>query len=194
MKTRLHLFVKPPKSFLLLSMLCFLLFTNIKCKKDNVKPIDKLPAATQIGANTFGCLVDGKAFLPSVGLGITSTLSSIYDYSTGYLYIYANKTDNKDFMATVKLQSIGIFLQENKTYPLTEYNVNTKASGDYELYYYNQGPPAISYRTDNQSSGSITITKLDLVKRIISGTFAFDAKNGSGEIIHITDGRFDVTL
>ncbi|RYE12239.1 MAG: hypothetical protein EOP34_11205, partial [Rickettsiales bacterium] len=146
----------------------------------------KLPAATQIGANSFGCMVNGKVFLPSVGSGITSTLRSTYDSSTGYLNLFANNTSNKDFMITVHLQAVGILLQENKIYQLTEYNINNKASGSYELYYYNQGPPTIYYRTNNQTTGTLTITKLDLVKQILSGTFAFDSVNGSGEIVHIT--------
>jgi len=34
------------------------------CKKEKmVEEIDKLPAATQNGANTFGCLVNGKAWI-----------------------------------------------------------------------------------------------------------------------------------
>jgi hypothetical protein len=37
------------------------------CKKNNNSnnsPIDQLPPATQIGANTFGCLINGQAFTP----------------------------------------------------------------------------------------------------------------------------------
>ena len=33
------------------------------CKKDNFRE-DTLPPVTQIGANTFGCLVNGKVFVP----------------------------------------------------------------------------------------------------------------------------------
>ena len=37
------------------------------CDKDDNKPkteLEKLPPATQTGAQTFGCLIDGKAFVP----------------------------------------------------------------------------------------------------------------------------------
>ena len=38
------------------------------CKKNE---LNALPPATQVGANTFGCLVDGKAWVPS-GKGLFS--------------------------------------------------------------------------------------------------------------------------
>jgi hypothetical protein len=43
------------------------LLTLFSCSKDDnksQKPIDQLPPATQVGANTAGCLVNGEAFLP----------------------------------------------------------------------------------------------------------------------------------
>jgi len=33
-------------------------------KKDNNNNADSLPPATQTGANTLGCLVNGKVFVP----------------------------------------------------------------------------------------------------------------------------------
>lgn len=40
------------------------LLTASGCKKNKLSELDKLPPATQTGANTFGCLVNGKAYLP----------------------------------------------------------------------------------------------------------------------------------
>ncbi|RYE23581.1 MAG: hypothetical protein EOP45_06760 [Sphingobacteriaceae bacterium] len=183
-----------PNKFFFLYLISIVLMAS-NCKKDSVEnELSKLPAVTYTGTNTFGCLVNGKAFLPSVGPGITSTLRSTYDSSIGFLNLFANNTSNKDVMTTVHLQAVGTLLQENKIYPLTEYSINNKASGSYELYYPNQGPPSIYYRTNNQTTGTLTITKLDLVKHILSGTFTFDSINGSGEIVHVTDGRFDVVF
>ena len=52
---------------LLLMLLATVFFTA--CNKDDSFPpgtseIDKLPPLTTVGANTVGCLVNGKAFLP----------------------------------------------------------------------------------------------------------------------------------
>ena len=40
-----------------------MLLCAASCKKEKIAEIDKLPAATQTGANTFGCLVNGKVFV-----------------------------------------------------------------------------------------------------------------------------------
>jgi len=48
--------------------LFFLLSTillSLRCRKDKTaNPVDQLPPLTTVGANTFGCLVNGSAFLP----------------------------------------------------------------------------------------------------------------------------------
>lgn len=53
------LFSKCPS---LLIVFTFLLLIASSCKKDANK--DKLPPATQTGENTFGCLVNGKVYIP----------------------------------------------------------------------------------------------------------------------------------
>lgn len=48
-----------------------------------------------------------------------------------------------------------------------------------------------NFITDSQNTGTITITKFDKINKIVSGTFNFKAKNQNGEIVIISDGRFD---
>lgn len=36
-----------------------------QCKKHDPDPVDQLPPATQTGANTFGCLLNGQLWTPS---------------------------------------------------------------------------------------------------------------------------------
>ncbi len=48
------------------------------------------------------------------------------------------------------------------------------------------------YDTDDQNSGELTITRLDLNTQIISGTFFFDVIDGEGELREIREGRFDM--
>jgi hypothetical protein len=55
----------------------------VQCRKNDdapAKPEDQLPAATQTGANTFGCLVNGQPYSPSGNNG-TSNYAVIYDPS-----------------------------------------------------------------------------------------------------------------
>ena len=51
----------------------FFLLMNTNCKKDDddtKTALEQLPQATQTGAQTFGCLIDGKPFIPdSFGSG-----------------------------------------------------------------------------------------------------------------------------
>ena len=48
------------------------------------------------------------------------------------------------------------------------------------------------FDTDNQNSGKLTITQLDLDAQIVSGTFFFDVIDQNGELREIRDGRFDM--
>ncbi|MBQ0767738.1 MAG: hypothetical protein KBT58_00490, partial [Bizionia sp.] len=51
---------------LLLAFALLLIVSNCNKNDDDqpTNPIDQLPPATQTGANTFGCLLDGEPFLP----------------------------------------------------------------------------------------------------------------------------------
>ena len=40
-----------------------------QCKKNDPTPLAQLPPATQTGANTFGCLVNGQVWLPNQNYG-----------------------------------------------------------------------------------------------------------------------------
>ena len=42
------------------------------------------------------------------------------------------------------------------------------------------------------NKGEVNITKLDLVNKIISGTFWFDVKDNLGVVHQIREGRFDM--
>src|SRR5579875_54384 len=81
MKTLNRLFMKTLKTLSLFSVLCILLFTNMKCKKYFPDPgPETLPAETQTGARTFGCLVDGKVWLPKGNFPYSSLNTTIqYD-------------------------------------------------------------------------------------------------------------------
>ncbi|WP_397337511.1 DUF6252 family protein [Paenimyroides tangerinum] len=57
----------------------------------------------------------------------------------------------------------------------------------YEQSHYNE-----RYTDNINYKGEFTITKLDLQKQIISGTFWFDVKDPkTGEKIEVREGRFD---
>ena len=66
-----------PNRFVAMRLLPALLGLS-QCKKNDPNPVDQLPPATQTGANTFGCLVNGQPWLPQ-GYNDTSNYSISYD-------------------------------------------------------------------------------------------------------------------
>ena len=157
-----------------------LILTLFSCSKDRLTP------ATQTGANTFSCKIDGKVFKPAESGGLSFGGPPITVYNLHYngftLLASYNRTDNgqtpKDIVINLHyLQSIGIY--ELKNFPNAVYR-----------YSYAYGP---EYHTNNTYTGQINITRCDTVNKIYSGTFFFRAINDStGKIVNITDGRFDV--
>ena len=67
-----------------------LLLLNAACNSDDdnnpVDPVDELPPATQVGAQTFGCLINGEPFLPPK-LG-SNRASAFYQFVDGRLHVY----------------------------------------------------------------------------------------------------------
>jgi hypothetical protein len=59
------------------------------CKKDDVNksPVDQLPPATQEGALTFGCLINGEPFV------VTNTSRMVAIYQQGRLQLGAEKKE-----------------------------------------------------------------------------------------------------
>lgn len=162
-----------------------MLIANISCKKE----IDRLPPATQTGANTFGCLIDGKAWVPTGSPGI---FVNIYPTSGGFLIDTKGRL-NVFLDAESGSDNMQIFLKYATTpgtYPL---NKNTDPNLVYPESY---GAYSINgqedYVTDASHTGTVTITYADTVKGIVSGTFEMEVyQKSTGKIHQITNGRFD---
>ena len=158
----------------------------VACKKNE---LNALPPATQTGANTFGCLVNGKAWVPQKGGLFTDK-----PLEGGYLLV-GNQL-NLWIQATGKDGS-GLDLWVEKP----------SLTGEYELkydtgikptvllprnygYYYQSGT---GYITAPQYTGRLIVSRTDTIKGILSGTFEFTARNAkTGQTVSVTDGRFDL--
>lgn len=164
------------------------------CSRDNDRPkteLEKLPPATQTGANTAGCLVNGVAFLPKGYIPPGNLQCNYNDGANFSLFIGERIMDG----ATDNLRSIYVFsynqnLHDNVgvTFPLSEYGPNSK-SGEYVIS--NNDLGEIHYETNSIVTGELKITYHNYNPPIISGTFWFDAINSSGEIVQVREGRFD---
>ena len=169
------------------NMLLILLLTLLNsCGNDDdqpTNPIDQLPTATQTGANTFGCLLDGEAFIPNGGI---NPLDCVYQFvGGGYFFaLQGNKRNTNNDLIRIGLGTNRLQIEEEQTYDLLE-NAEGNASGTYRFNF--DSPYTTSVHT-----GELTITKLDQVNQVVSGTFWFDVKDSNGTVHQIREGRFDM--
>lgn len=169
-------------------LLIFLATTISCCNKDDdnppVEPVDQLPPATQTGARTFGCLLDGEVFLP--GTNTPNPLDCVYQYVNGsyYFTLQSNRRINGSDLQAMAILSNAFQIEEGFTYDLKE-NIPNSVAG-----YYSFNLDA-NY-TSEIHTGELKITKLDYDNHIVSGTFWFDVKDSNGVVHEIRDGRFDV--
>ncbi len=180
------------KKFLLIAVcLCSLIITTNSCKKDKLTELEKLPPATQTGANTFGCLVNGKAFLPYTNCSFICDPPLQFTYDPGrFGGQFAIQVENSVFKSTIifGLDSVitaGRFI----------YSQNNNHSIRFS-YSPNNNICDLSTIIDSQVSatGYVDILKFDLLQGIISGTFEFTLSKTGCETINITNGRFDAKL
>jgi hypothetical protein len=162
------------------------------CKKKNEDPLSQLPAATQTGANTFGCLINGVAFTPHSNSFLNSDRQCNYIYLNGgyYFTVGASNDSNNDYGLSLIIGTTILSVNEGQTLKLENYNQAGKAFGTYTISYNTKADNG--YETNTNSSGQLHITKFDQTNQIISGTFFYDATNAQGDIVHVTDGRFDM--
>jgi hypothetical protein len=165
-------------------LLCLSVVLIVGCTKNDDA---QLPEVTHHGANTFGCKINGQIFSVSgkAYLGHTEGVT-LYASST-----YAWYVKGKAGKESLTLQF--------------DFNSNPKVPGTFEMgrsepyrghyFYYPDGTVptgSTEWITDEVNKGTVTVTHYTAA--YASGTFAFDAKNGDGNIVHITDGRFDISF
>lgn len=172
-------------------ILLFALTLTLSCCNKDDNPFlskDQLPAETQTGANTVGCLINGQVYLPSQS-GINSPINCQYEYINNEFFFIMSFSDDKNSGPNVSVQTLRINLSQGETYILNKNSIDngdfTGGGGAYRLSSTNK------YYTNAIKTGELKITRVDLSNSIISGTFWFDAINSNGEIVQIRSGRFD---
>jgi hypothetical protein len=164
------------------------------CKKEQSE-LEKLPDATQNGANTAGCLIDGKAF---VATGWGSGMSKVPGVAGGF-YV--------DTIYWLRLNGV----YDNRNTSLSLFLRNGHKPGRYEL---NTTTPIVpqagmlqarnhaaftiidtgeTFATSSDATGFIQIDMASLPTSS-AGTFEFSAASLTepGKVIRVTNGRFDV--
>ncbi|CAM4188620.1 hypothetical protein [Gillisia limnaea] len=168
----------------LLLIILFLSFVSCSKQDDCDNPVDCLPPATQTGAGTIGCLINGEVFRPGGSQFPGPTQRAVYNTSVEGKYYFSltakNRSTNKSIGILLRDQQIG----EGETYFLISEGEFT----NFAVYNIN----IIEFQTNNEFTGEITFSKFDDINGIVSGTFWFDGINEEGEIVEIREGRFDM--
>ena len=183
-------------------------FSLICCNKDEDKtPIEQLPPATTTGANTAGCIINGKIIIPkngtpdfigtpyglrlSVGINFWPNKNDYWqleianknDSNTGGIILWVKNmfTGNGDYIVG---QSNGELNSDGPNN--NQIIVGIKVNGVNKTYW------------SSTNSGIIKITRSDLATgiSIYSGTFSCTLynKDNPSETIQVTDGRFDINV
>jgi hypothetical protein len=175
----------------LLSMVGLLLQCRHQDPAPAPTPEDQLPPATQTGAGTFGCLLNGKPWTPSGNSGTPNFLVN-YDptYQGGHLAVTAfRKLDNNGHTQALGLS--GEQLTKTGTYVLDN-SITLQSPGLYNAGFTDNSKtsPCDEYLFKPASRiGKFTITRLD--KEVVSGTFEFTLIQPGCDTLRITNGRFD---
>ncbi|GAA3930553.1 hypothetical protein GCM10022406_14860 [Hymenobacter algoricola] len=163
-----------------------------KCKQDDPTPEEQLPPATQTGANTFGCLVNGQVYTPS-GYNGTSDYAVLYDpaYNGGSLDVRTYRYTKSAESTKLSIIIGGDSINHVGTYSLT-------ATGSRGALLFDRSKPSPCDRFAGgvgvYTKGILTLTRLDLNAGIISGTFEFTLAKPGCDTIRVTQGRFDKKL
>jgi hypothetical protein len=173
-------------------------FTSCK-KYTNSQEVQTLPPITQIGANTFGCKINGVVWVPHYPceLFVPSDIEleyNIYPLSSSQILplmftLNAGKIESPYsgfFNIGPNAQSIALGISDTGNY----------AS---RLAIQLISNPIFAQTAYGNPRDTFLITKVDTIRQIISGVFSFtmyypESGNSSGafDSLKITDGRFDL--
>jgi hypothetical protein len=176
-----------------LTLILFMAITVVACKKV-AAPDSVFPTETTEGKNTFGAYVDGVPFIASTTLfGQVRPVNAMYEpgpngyFPSGFLNI--NGIDaryGQEQAGSITIQKQGVF--STGEYPLS----NDRNCTDYNLCdlggYDRSSVPRVYF----VASGTLTITRLDTLQKIIAGRFSFVAVDTLGNRRQVTGGVFDI--
>ena len=191
--------------YLFLSFLV-LLFGCTKTETTNTQ--ETLPPITQVGANTAGCIIDGKVLVPKNGSQAIGGFP-VYGFTYNLGYYYGNPSFNDYFALRITnrkdVNGDEIYLHlSDMTQGVGDYIIE-QSNGQYYINSLHNNNIVVkrnfntNYETtylSNSNAGKITITRFDYPNKIISGIFSCSLynKDNPTETIQITEGRFDVNL
>lgn len=167
---------------------------------DAQNPEPTLPPVTTTGANTFGCNVNGKLWLPNKkknsdlpniegGIKARWKTDGKYDVNFYDFLLFANNGKGEGFQIYLnRLSSAGT---SPLIYPFNIWPGCSQCDVSYGYYYTKDK----RYSSLEVVESRVNLTRYDTLNLIFSGNFSFTAKNRSGnDTVRITDGRFDIDM
>ncbi len=192
----------------LITMLLLIILIGCSSDDSNSNPESQLPPITQTGENTFGCLIDGKLFIPRDGAGTLGGSDKGFmfwgdptdnlQYNEIEINDYKSERTAKLLIHIQNLHQIGV-----GTYTINLSNGMSNIDGYNHNYMhcriFNDETNNYQYYRSFENSGELKITKYQVTNqesqnKIVSGTFSCRLKNSSNpnDIIEVTLGRFDI--
>ena len=167
-----------------------ILLISASCKKTKTEPteIEKLPPITQTGAKTFGCLVNGKAWIPegyesptpNYRVEVDPTFNDGVFGISCYKIFSWNPYKREDItFGSDSIKSTGLFTVTRIGIDRLRAHFGGGGCG------FNPTDPGVYV------NGFLKLTRYDLGAGIFSGEFEFTLKPVNCDTIKITNGRFD---
>lgn len=173
-------------NYLVLFLFAAFCCLGVQCKEDEpdkIEELAKLPPATTKGLNTFGCLINGKAWPADI---VGQRVIQVYYYDSEFFLQYLINNGSFDMNSAISLRTddikdTGVFYIKYRDF-----------DKDFANVYYSDIFYSSSDQINVNDSARVQINRLDTVKHILSGTFSFSLKNMSGtKQVNVEHGRFD---
>ncbi|MFA0962067.1 hypothetical protein AB9P05_09690 [Roseivirga sp. BDSF3-8] len=140
-----------------------------------IPPIEQLPPLTTEGKGTFGCLINGEAFVSYYPNALADF--SVFDK-------ISLRADFRDENASVGLAIEPYNKEEVRfNYPDSDMQFNIR----YDSLY-------CDYRAWDNIEGWVEIVEYNPFEKYVSGTFEYTAVNETCDTLRVTDGRFDLRV
>ncbi len=167
-------------SLILVTML-FCISSCDKSDDNNCSGIDCLPPATQTGAGTFGCLVNGEPFIDN-----SDEFNCFYQLIDGEYFFGIQAEDNVQNIAAIAIGSLKKQIQTGE-------RIQLNLRGENEFYALIDFDTLRPEGSTNQSDdGFIIFNEFNTNSNVVSATFEFTITDPTtGTVYNVTEGRFD---
>jgi hypothetical protein len=152
---------------------------------------------TREGKNIFGCKVNGEVWIPYFQCGVIDLFTQCKELHS----VVSNVDSTSKLPLDVELSASRELEMGGGSFSSFIIGARILKTGKFDssfiVTYFRDSVSYYPQYPLNYASNAITVTKLDTVNQIISGTFYFTLYGPygptNGDSILVTDGRFDVT-